>query len=86
MKGAPKSTKPKPQNAIAAKNWLLVGVASVIIVINIILLVLIVMCPQALGWLSWLVGIGCIGAISACLLAIEKNDPAWILLDAILPL
>ena len=67
-------------------NWLLRVIASLIILLNIALLVVAISNYQSLGWL-WTTVL-CTAGVSSIALSIEAirtNEPAWLLLDLILP-
>ncbi|MNH58462.1 hypothetical protein D3C73_102620 [compost metagenome] len=49
------------------------------------LLVALAIHGTALGWWALLIGAGAVSSIYFSVLAIKKNDPAWLLLDFILP-
>lgn len=67
------------------RNWLLVIVATILIVIGLALLVLAICNIHTFGWGSLTVGLTGVGTAGAACIAIIENDPTWILLDLILP-
>lgn len=66
-------------------DWLLVVMASIMILIGVALLLLAIVYASALGW--WALGVGATGlsTIGFAVKAIATNNRAWILLDLILP-
>lgn len=74
------------RNAIAAGNWPLVIIGSLIIVLNAVLLVMVAMFARQLGWLwSTLVGVGAACSISLSIASIRQNNPSWLLIDLLFP-
>jgi hypothetical protein len=67
------------------RNWGLVFMSSIIIVFGLAFVVLAVTNIASFGW--WSLSIGLIGLITIGLatMSIIKNDPAWILIDLIIP-
>lgn len=67
------------------RNWLLAGVASIWIVLSAVVVLIGILNFQAFGWLiAILMIVVGIVSVSLGLVAIIKNDPAWLLLDMIL--
>lgn len=77
--------KKKKNQLKPARNWALVVVAVSYIVINLILLVIGVMFWSDLGWWAPAIVIGAMASIYFSIEAIRTNEPAWLLLDIILP-
>lgn len=73
------------QNAFAAKNWLLVFAAGVIIALNLGLFILAITALSALGWWSVLIGAGAALLVVCGVMSLRYNDPSFILLGLILP-
>jgi hypothetical protein len=67
------------------RNWPLVVIASIVIIFNIGLFVVAVMNVSAFGWWSLAILAGAALSIWLSALAIKRNEPAWLLLDFILP-
>jgi hypothetical protein len=67
------------------RNWALVVIASIMIVINLALLVIAVAYWSNLGWWAPALIVGAIASLFLSVEAIRKNDPAWLMLDLILP-
>lgn len=67
------------------RNWALVIIASSVIALNIALLVFTAMNIAWLGWWSFFIAMGALSSIVLSATAIKKNEPAWLLLDLILP-
>ena len=68
-----------------ARNWALVVIAVTVMIVNVALLVAAVLYWSALGWWSLAVAVGALTSIFFSIQAIRKNEPAWLLLDLILP-
>ena len=67
------------------RNWGLVVIASLMILGNAAILVLAVLYMTTLGWWSAALIAGAITSIWLSVEAIRHNEPAWLLLDLILP-
>lgn len=67
------------------RNWLLVTIASIVILLDIVLLVIAATNMSTLGWWSLAITIGAISSLYLSVVAIKTNNPAWLLLDLILP-
>lgn len=67
------------------RNWALVVIASSYILVNIILIVIAVLFWSDLGWWAPIITVGAVVSIYFSIEAIRKNEPAWLLLDLILP-
>jgi len=65
------------------RHWLLVGIASILLVLGAILVVIAMANIPAFGWWSLLIGCAGLTTFVAALMSIIKNDPSWILLDLI---
>ena len=68
-----------------SRNWVLVFVSTILITLGLTLIILAVMSAANLGWWSLLIGISGLTTVAAAVMSIVKNDPAWILLDLIIP-
>jgi hypothetical protein len=71
--------------ALHKRNWPLVVIALIVITLNILIIAGIFMYTANLEWWSVLIIVGALSSIYLSLMAIIKNDPAWLLLDLILP-
>lgn len=67
------------------RNWLLVVVASFLILFGLAVAVLSVIYFESLGWLAMGGVAGGLSTTGFSVTAIIRNDPSWILLDLILP-
>ena len=67
------------------RNWLLVVVASVVILCDTALLVVAAINTSTLGWWALGIAVGAILSLYLSIVAIKTNNPAWLLLDFILP-
>lgn len=67
------------------RNWVLVVVASIVIILSIALLVITLRNISTLGWWSLAIAAGAVSSICLSITAIKRNEPAWLLLDLILP-
>lgn len=67
------------------RNWMLVLVAVIMIILSLTIVVLgVILIPQ----LSWFAAVPIVGGLSStglAVMAIIENNPAWLLLDLILP-
>lgn len=77
--------KKKKKDHKPTRNWALVVIASSYILVNVILLAITVMFWSDLGWWTPVIAIGAVVSIYFSVEAIRKNEPAWLLLDLILP-
>jgi len=68
-----------------SRNWVLVFVSTILIILGLTLVILAVMSARSLGWWSLLIGVSGLTTVAAAVMSIVKNDPAWILLDLIIP-
>ena len=68
-----------------SRNWVLVFVSTILIILGLTLVILAVMSAGSLGWWSLLIGVSGLTTVAAAVMSIVKNDPAWILLDLIIP-
>ena len=67
------------------RNWMLVLVAVIMIILSLTIIVLgLALMPQ-LGWFAAVPIVGGLSSTGLAVTAIIKNDPAWLLLDLILP-
>ena len=67
------------------RNWALVLIASIVIILNLVMIVLGFAYMSTLGWWSPILIIGGLSSMALAATAIKQNDPAWLLLDLILP-
>ncbi len=67
------------------KNWVLIVIASTVIVLNAALILFLILNPMTLGWWTLLIGLSAVVSISLSLKAIKENEPAWLMIDLILP-
>lgn len=67
------------------RNWVLIFVASILIILGIALVVLAVANITAFGWWSLILGASGVSTIAAAAMSIITNNPSWILLDLIIP-
>src|SRR5689334_3021753 len=67
------------------RNWALVVIASTVILLNAILLLFVSFNTVTLGWWSLVIAAGALSSIWFSVMAIRKNEAAWLLLDLILP-
>lgn len=75
----------KKFTAIQEENWFLVFVASVIFLGGAVLLGLAIVYWAQLGLWAFLVGVSGLTSMYFAWKAVRTNEPAWILLDLILP-
>ena len=73
------------QNTTKTRDWLLVFVASMLLVLGLVLVIVAAMNVATFGWWSLLVGLSGLTTVATAIMSILKNDPSWILLDLILP-
>ncbi len=59
--------------------------ATIVIIINIAILAVVAMNVPGLGWWALVIALGAISSIYFAVIAIKRNEPAWLLLDLILP-
>lgn len=75
----PKALKKQP------RNWMLVLVAVIMIILSLTITVLGLMLIPQIGWFAAVPIVGGISSTGLAVTAIIENDPAWLLLDLILP-
>ena len=76
----------KKKHVVAkVRRWGLVFISSIIIVLGLTLVVLAVTNIVSFEWWSLLIGLIGLIAIGSAIMSIIKNDPAWILIDLIIP-
>ncbi|HEX8182178.1 MAG TPA: hypothetical protein VF575_01095 [Candidatus Saccharimonadales bacterium] len=68
-----------------SRNWLLVSIASIIIILDLLIITGVVLYSIPLGWWSFIIVAGALSSLSLSVMAIKTNDPAWLLLDIIIP-
>lgn len=71
--------------ATKERDWLLVFVASILIALGLGLIVLAIINIVHFGWWSIPIGLSGLATVSAAIMSIIENNPAWILLDLIIP-
>lgn len=76
-------TMKKDKTPRKPRNWLLVGIASILLVLGLILVVIAIANISTFGWWSLLIGCAGLTTFVAALMSIVKNDPSWILLNLI---
>ncbi len=67
------------------RNWLLVFIASMLIILGLVLVAVSAMNAHIFGWWSLLIGLYGLATIASATMSIVKNDPRWIMLDLIMP-
>ncbi|HBO64478.1 TPA: hypothetical protein DD425_00770 [Candidatus Saccharibacteria bacterium] len=67
------------------RNWLLVFIASMLLVFCLTLVVVATINVNTFGWWSILIGLSGLTTFFVAVMSIIKNDPSWILLDLIIP-
>lgn len=67
------------------RNWPLVVIALIVIAINAVLLVIGLANTATLGWWALLIALAALTSIFLSVMAIKQNNPAWLLLDLIIP-
>ena len=67
------------------RNWILVLIASLVIALSLLAVIVCAINIANLAWLGWLLIVGGISSIVLSTMAIIKNDPAWLLINLILP-
>lgn len=60
-------------------------IATIVIIIDTVILTIIAMNITGLGWWGIIITLGAISSIGFAVMAIKRNEPAWLLLDLILP-
>ncbi|MDQ5931916.1 MAG: hypothetical protein QG649_1 [Patescibacteria group bacterium] len=60
-------------------------IASIVIVLNVALILFLILEPNILGWWSLLIGLSAVVSISLSVKAIKENEPAWLMIDLLLP-
>lgn len=75
----------KKKQPVENRNWGLVLIASILIVLGLAITVAAIVYIPVFGWYSLVIGISGLSMIAAAVVSIIENDPAWILLNLILP-
>lgn len=68
-----------------SRNWAVVIIGSIMIIAGLFLVVIAITNVSTLGWWALAVGLSGLSMAGVATIAIIENDPAWILLDLILP-
>ena len=80
-----KAMRQKKKTTAQHRSWGLIIISSLIIIGGLILVTLSIVYVGTFGWWSLALGLSGLGTMGAAIMSIITNDPAWILLDLILP-
>lgn len=75
----------KHSSKSTSRNWGLIIISSILFLGGSTLVVLATINVASFGWWSLALGLSGLGTMGAAIMSIVTNDPAWILLDLILP-
>ncbi len=75
----------KHSSKSTSRNWGLIIISSILFLGGSTLVVLAAINVASFGWWSLALGLSGLGTMGAAIMSIVTNDPAWILLDLILP-
>ena len=75
----------KHSSKSTSRNWGLIIISSILFLGGSTLVVLAAINVASFGWWSLALGLSGLGTMGVAIMSIVTNDPAWILLDLILP-